>query len=214
MPAVYEITNRVNSKRYIGFTGGSVEQRWVKHISAAVSGRDNMLILRAIKKYGKDVFSVYRLCETLDYHYAGEIERALIESLSPEYNIAPGGAGRGEGFKQTEETKAKISAKCKGRPGFWRGKPSPNRKVVICADDEKQFPSIHAAAKFYGLTAIQVSWVCNKQRHTAGRHVFRFAGEEISKSEADDILIAARVAKLSGLCRINAERKAKREAVI
>ena len=48
----------INGKVYIGKTSRSISQRFKEHIELAKLGYDNMLICRAIRKYGEDNFSI------------------------------------------------------------------------------------------------------------------------------------------------------------
>lgn len=63
---IYKITNKVNGKVYID-QSKNIEKRWKQHLGA----KDNYLIHRAIRKYGKDNFSfeIVQLCnvEMLNY---------------------------------------------------------------------------------------------------------------------------------------------------
>lgn len=56
--SIYKITNVINGKVYIGKTSRSISQRFKEHIEFAKLGYDNMLIYRAIRKYGEDNFSI------------------------------------------------------------------------------------------------------------------------------------------------------------
>lgn len=151
MYKVYQITNCINNKTYIGYTQLDIEHRWRLHVN---SGSSKMLISRAIKKYGPDNFIVELLAnfDTKQEAVAKEIE--LIDRYNPPYNIHSGGTGgpmlgemngrygkehtqqwkdnmsrimSGEnnpmyGRKHTEESKKKISAAAKGRTSHFKGK--------------------------------------------------------------------------------------------
>lgn len=84
---IYLVTNLVNGKRYIGKTSQELKDRWYQHCKNAEYGHDTYLY-RAIRKYGADSFIVEKLCDGLDRE-----EVALIETLSPEYNMTRGGDG-------------------------------------------------------------------------------------------------------------------------
>jgi group I intron endonuclease len=84
---IYLITNTVNGKRYIGKTSRTIEVRWYHHCKNAEYGLDNYLY-KAIRKYGKDNFTIEYLCDGLD-----EEEVVMIEAYSPEYNMTKGGDG-------------------------------------------------------------------------------------------------------------------------
>ena len=58
---IYKVTNLHNGKQYVGQTRESVERRWTKHLSAAARG-SNTTLHKAIRKYGKALFSLETLC--------------------------------------------------------------------------------------------------------------------------------------------------------
>ena len=57
MYKIYLITNLVNHKKYIGLTKNSIAERMAKHIQAAKS-EEGFLLHRAIRKYGKENFTI------------------------------------------------------------------------------------------------------------------------------------------------------------
>ena len=108
---IYKITNSVNGKIYIGAHTGSEDDDYLG------SGK---LIQRALKKYGREVFSK----EVLEYFStAEEMFRRESEIITEEfllrqdiYNVAPGGSGGSISSNRksfvgphTEATKEKIS---------------------------------------------------------------------------------------------------------
>lgn len=84
---IYLITNTINGKRYIGKTSRTIEQRWYQHYKNAEYGH-NTYLYKAIRKYGKEAFTVESLAEGLD-----EEEILLIAEHNPEYNMTRGGDG-------------------------------------------------------------------------------------------------------------------------
>ena len=141
---VYLITNRVNDKCYVGFTRLPILERWKGHVKDAIAG-GRRLILRAIRKYGPENFTVQEL-------FSGDVDEALrMESVfisrmnsfkggGKGYNMTLGGDGvlghqhdvvarekmslavrkaiaEGRcGRPHTELTKAKMSLAKKGKP--------------------------------------------------------------------------------------------------
>ena len=55
---VYKITNLQNNKIYIGQTIYSIEKRFHRHIQDALSERLDTHLARAIRKYGKESFTI------------------------------------------------------------------------------------------------------------------------------------------------------------
>ena len=62
---VYKITNKINGKVYIGQTINSVERRFQRHVSDAMSGRLNTHLANAIRLYGSKSF-VIEVIDTAD----------------------------------------------------------------------------------------------------------------------------------------------------
>lgn len=55
---IYCITNKVNGKLYIGQTITTVKNRWACHKHNAKSGRSDMALYHAMRKYGVDSFKI------------------------------------------------------------------------------------------------------------------------------------------------------------
>ncbi len=88
---IYQITNVVNGKRYIGKTTKSAEDRLKKHFYNAKSGQ-NTHLYKAIRKYGEASFTI-EVVENTDEQQLNEREIFWISKLSPEYNMTIGGDG-------------------------------------------------------------------------------------------------------------------------
>lgn len=110
---VYETTNLVNGKKYIG-------------VSVTKNNSDNylgsgILLKQAIKKYGVDSFKKIILKEFDNEQDARDYEKILIEKLDVindknYYNLVSGGYGGGvRKHPVSEETKRKISEAHKGK---------------------------------------------------------------------------------------------------
>lgn len=88
---IYQITNKVNGKVYIGQTN-NIQKRWSNHKN---NNDPNMVIARAIRKYGIENFDFRVLLKNLTIEEANEKEKQLIiekNSLVPNgYNVAKGG---------------------------------------------------------------------------------------------------------------------------
>lgn len=92
---IYKIENLINHKIYIG-QSIEIEKRWLKHLSA----KDDFIIHKALRKYGKDAFS-FQILEECDIMELDEKENYWINfynSIIPNgYNMIPGGSN-GAGF--------------------------------------------------------------------------------------------------------------------
>ena len=93
MGLIYLIQNNVNGKHYVGQTISTLGHRWAQHKNSAKNGSD-WVISRAIRKHGKEQFSIQQLCN-VDNGDLDEYEEMFIEmynSLVPQgYNVRTGG---------------------------------------------------------------------------------------------------------------------------
>lgn len=115
---VYKITNKVNNKVYIGITSKGISARWKEHIYSAEHDCPFKLH-RAIRKYGKENFSVELIDFANSWEELTKKEQQYISeynSLQDEfgYNMTEGGDGT-FGKVVYEETKEKIRQKAIGR---------------------------------------------------------------------------------------------------
>ena len=100
---VYQITNLVNGKRYIGMTCQSLAQRWMEHRNTAQKGSRTALH-SAIRKYGADSFVasiLVSLPAESERAALCDAEKLMIQregTLAPVgYNLTPGGDGLPKG---------------------------------------------------------------------------------------------------------------------
>jgi len=126
MAHVYIITNKVNNKQYVGVTNNSLQERWKSHLY------DRNVISKAIRKYGKENFSIESIyeCETMDEAYQLEPE-FIVEHKTryPNgYNVSSGGKGSQVGKRKStpEHVKQKIRESIKKNP--WWAKASDEQK--------------------------------------------------------------------------------------
>ena len=108
MYIVYQITNTVNGKRYIGYSANTLQERWSKHLESASrvrrGKRKPYRFANAINKHGRDAFSKKVLFEEDTLAGAKETEVLLILDQEPEYNLTLGGDGlSGEAIEQLRE---------------------------------------------------------------------------------------------------------------
>jgi group I intron endonuclease len=118
--SIYVVTNKINGKKYVGQTWNTLKRRWTNH----VLNKGVIKLYNAIKKYGKENFSIELLVITHTQPIADYWEIFFIEKLNTinsGYNIREGGS-RG---KTSTSTKKKMSAWQIGR------KLSPEHKANI-----------------------------------------------------------------------------------
>lgn len=112
---IYKCTNKINQKSYIGFDS-NWPNRKNRHKYECL--KRNTKFYAAIRKYGWDSFDWMILYQSKDRnHTLNKMENFFIveyDTINFGYNLIPGGSKRAD-FKQTEETKKKISTKLKGR---------------------------------------------------------------------------------------------------
>lgn len=101
---IYIITNSINSKVYIGQTIQPLTKRWEEHCRIACSKNEaNMVIKKAIFKYGKENFIIKELekcaIEDLDKREIYYID--LYNSYNNGYNSTKGGKFGGKPLKLT-----------------------------------------------------------------------------------------------------------------
>lgn len=103
---VYQATNKVNGKRYIGYTARGLTRRRYQHLWDARKGAGHYFH-RAIAKYGPENFVFEVLADfDGDEELAKLYEYEAIAAYKPEYNLSYGG----EGGSLHESSRKKIGA--------------------------------------------------------------------------------------------------------
>jgi group I intron endonuclease len=118
---VYQITNLVNGKIYVGKTTKSLGERWASHLAAVSRGKRSRLYA-AIRKYGPSCFFMEMIDSTPDLEALDDLERKWISEKNSNnplygYNMTEGGEG-GDTFggrKHRPESIAKMVEKSTGR---------------------------------------------------------------------------------------------------
>jgi len=158
---VYEITNLINGKKYIGMD---------THNNPNYLGSGS-LILKAIKKYGRQNFKkiIIEHCSNIE-----ELEKRetywinFYDSYHKGYNATPI-AGNCKGRPVSEETRLKIMKSLKGRKVVRTVEHNINngksrRKIVFqynkVGDIINTFESTYSAAKFLSVTQPTISANC------------------------------------------------------
>ena len=118
---VYKITNKINNKIYIGQTIQRVNKRFSAHIRNSKKPKPNMLIARAIKRYGEKNFFIEEIEKCNSIKQLNEREIYWIKKLNSKnrkigYNLTDGGVRSTLGHKHSKKTIKIISEKLIGRP--------------------------------------------------------------------------------------------------
>ena len=102
---IYKITNKVNGKSYIGQTIQNVKERFYQHCATKCSQAVlNMVIHKAITKYGKSNFTI-AVIEEVESANLNDRERYWIryyDSYNNGYNSTEGGQDRIKLFKNLD----------------------------------------------------------------------------------------------------------------
>ena len=188
---VYEITNKINGKKYIG--KHSTNNLNDKYMGSGVA------ISEAIKKYGIENFSknILHLCDSEEEAFKFElleIEKVEATKNSLYYNIASGGKGgvailwndlehrenmslktkkqwQDESFKK-KTLKALANSNERNKEKYRdniTGINAPWHKSVICLDNLKEFDTIKQACEKYYLNHTHISSCCRGKRKTTGK---------------------------------------------
>ena len=151
---IYQITNNINGKKYIGKTTKSVEERYRKHLYNHKEG--NTHLYNAMRKHGVENFSIEIIEHTQNLD---EREKFWIYTLSPEYNMTKGGDGGDtssspnfiSSMKKYHESKSRESYATYGMLGKkhpLKGKALfKNNCPVMC--EGKEYSSVGAAELAY-----------------------------------------------------------------
>lgn len=103
---IYQIVNKVNGKRYVG-SSVDIERRWGEHLRMLRGDRHvNAKLQSSFNLHGESIFC-FDIVERCDPDQLVDREQFHIDEKS-EYNIAPV-AQSTLGYKQTDETKEKLS---------------------------------------------------------------------------------------------------------
>ncbi len=183
---VYKITNKINSKVYVGITVQGYKTRWFKHCSDAI--HDSTFPLHnAIRKYGIDNFQieVIEVCNTIEE--LKNREKYWISTLQSRntqngYNLTDGGDGTfGRIF--SEETKKKLSIAAKNRKAtdFTKEilrKASPNNKEIMMFNLEniyiRSFRSSREASREVKVAATNIAKCARGIYKTSGGYIWKY----------------------------------------
>jgi group I intron endonuclease len=166
MYEIYLIKNKVNGKCYVGYTTIGYEKRFSKHVTESL-GLSMRYLCKAIRKYGKENFSVELLDTAEEYANAIEKERYYIREYnsfahvkgSNGYNATRGGDGV-DGYNVPKTLRLKMRA-LKKEQKAWVGKDNPNYGKGALMSGEKHF----LYGKRHSRETKEKIAVANKGRH-------------------------------------------------
>ena len=158
---IYLIRNVINGKGYVGQTGVSIESRYKKHLENARRGVD-LALYRAMRKHGQENFVVTEVA-TCNRLLLDDLEKHYIKFFGTSaagghgYNMTDGGDTRRvpNGWRHTEESKAKNSAAHKGmkrppRSDEFRAKQSAAQKGKSPSEETRIKLSLAGKGKSHG----------------------------------------------------------------
>lgn len=133
---LYKVTNLINEKSYIGFTGFSLEKRKKEHLKSVRLGSE-FNFHRAIRKYGIENFKWEIIFESYDKNHTLNIMEpffiAAYNTLSEGYNMTSGGDGARDTII-SDEVRKNLSEKGKlliGNKNPFFGKNHSKEKWAI-----------------------------------------------------------------------------------
>ena len=156
---IYQITNEINGKFYIGKTTKTPEERLKCHSYESRYRRTGSFLHKSMRKHGVENFTISIIESEIPETNLDERERYWIQTLKPHYNLTEGG----EGGDTSKSPKYIESLKTRKKP--WNGyatygmlgKKFPEgakRKVgkknsYPIMVEGMFFPSIKAAEEYY-----------------------------------------------------------------
>lgn len=225
---VYQITNRVNGHRYIGYTGRGLKSRRAGHLNQLSTGSDYP-IHRAMRKYGKENFVFEVMADFADDEDLAKVyECEAIAKYRPEYNLTYGGEGgtlaevsrkkigdanrgrkmppsHGEkrrayltGRKHTEETRAKMRAAQKGHAPTRTGPIPQEVRDRISAANKGRAPWTTGKNHSPETRAKMSAWQTGRKLSEEHCASISQARKEAWRANRDGYLSAARSAAAKG----------------
>lgn len=110
---VYQITNRIDGRKYIG-SAQNFSARWAKHSYDLRNGKHHSKFMqRCFDKYGEDAFA-FEVLLYCDKENVLMYEQILLDAVRPEYNMHKS-AFSSMGRVTSQETKLKLKAAITGK---------------------------------------------------------------------------------------------------
>lgn len=166
---VYKVTNKSNSKSYIGITTRDLEKRWKEHCH-----HDKSYLAKSIDKYGKINFDIEVVDTAMSQNELMQKEQKWIkecDTVHPNgYNLTTGGQLN---MNHCEETRKKMSIAKMGanNPNFGG---NTTAVAVYCVTNNTWYESATDAARKLNLTRSNIVRVMKKERKHAKGYVFEY----------------------------------------
>lgn len=172
MAIVYLLHNTVNDKLYVGKTVRTLDIRWKGHVNGANRDASDMMICRAIRKYGTGAFERWILeecCESI----VNEREKFWIAELKTHvsqggYNLTFGGEGLA-GYKFSDESKQRMREAAVGR------KYTPEARAKMSEAAKKRGCNTVAIAAMAAANSVRIMSDAERERRSLAQR-----GKEVS----------------------------------
>lgn len=179
---IYQITNALNGKRYVG-SAVNLKRRWGEHLRRLRGGsHDNRHLQNAFYKYGDAAF-VFSVLEPVanPAELIGR-EQYHLDTLNPEYNISRM-AGSSLGIKRSEETRRKISEANRGERNPHYGKHLSEQHRRRISEALKGERNHNYGKRLSEETRRKLSEACRGERnHNYGKHLSEETRRNIGKA--------------------------------
>lgn len=121
---IYQITNIVNQKMYIGFTSTNISTRWSSHVYMSKKSKEGLH--GAIRKYGKNSFTIQAIYQSKDKNHTLNIMEPFFINLyntylGEGYNRTPGGEGCPHSLETIEKIRIKALQRETSYPAWNKG---------------------------------------------------------------------------------------------
>ena len=124
MKGIYQITNKINGKKYIGLSN-NINRRFSEHKCSLKS--KNTVLTKAFRKYSIENFEFEILEIVEDINDLSDREIFWINKINPEYNMNEGGGGN-KGYKLSDEIKNHLRILGKIQ---WQSKTDIEKQTII-----------------------------------------------------------------------------------
>ena len=136
MYCIYQITNKINGKRYIGQHMYEDESNPMGKYKGS-----GLLLHKAYKKYGIENFETEILYKRIrDKETVDAMEIWAIEKYKPEYNIAKGGSGGDIYHQLDDEGKKRMTGSGENNPFYGKHHSDESKKKISEANKGMRKP--------------------------------------------------------------------------